>query len=351
MSMKSLLIAALTLLAAGLVFAQPDAVVQPGQGQGRGQRANLTAMLANAPVVTVEGTVQKIEQPAMGRAAGPVRAMLTTADGALSVVLSPAAYLTKIGLALKEGDKVKVTGWKVPLGQRTMLVTRQLVIGDNTYTFRDEKGNAAWENQLLTVTGTVKTLTTPAAGANGQPAPVICTLTTDQGDVNVSLAPQQRLTRLGLSLKEGDKVTVAGTSATRQEQQGIQAIRLTLGEKTYQLRDMPLQNAEKITVAGTIRRVQAGQAGEVRCVLANDKGSYLVTLAPSAYLTQIGLALKEGAQLSVDGWLVQGPQVQGAGQRGANFAGAVAARTVTADGKAYTLRDDTGKPAWNLPAK
>jgi hypothetical protein len=266
-------------------------------------------------------------------------------------MLSPAAYLTKIGLTLKEGDKIKVTGWKVTMRQRTMLLAQQVVIGDKTYTFRDEKGNAAWENQLVTVTGTVKTLTTPAAEANGQPAPVTCMLTTDQGDVNVSLAPQRRLTRLGLTLKEGDKVTVTGTNGARREQQGLQAIQVTLGDNTYQLREMPLQNAEKITVTGTIRRVQAGQTGEVRCGLATDKGNYLVSLAPTAYLTQIGLTLKEGAQISVDGWLVQGAQAQAAGRRRGDSAGTIAARTITVDGKAYTLRDDNGKAAWTPPAK
>ena len=256
-----------------------------------------------------------------------------------------------------------------------------------------ERTAAQAKAQVVTVTGTVKSLEEIAqpegagkrteAGAEGgqraegaaagkgerpaqREAIIGCTLTTEQGEVKVALAPQRMLDRLGLALKVGDTMTVTGTQNPRQGMQ-LLANAVECNGNTYTLRQPqnPLANAKPATATGTVKDLVLGegQKGGARLMLVTEDGQVPVNLCPAPYLQQIGLVLEEGKQITVNGWLPQPPAAAGregkaaqagregktaqAGREGKHQQGnMLIAREVVVDGKTFALRDENGKPAW-----
>jgi hypothetical protein len=232
--------------------------------------------------------------------------------------------------------------------------------------------------QAITITGTVKALEEiappeavkrlAAEGAAERPAakggadrpaqrePIIgCTLTTEQGEVSISLAPQRQLDKLGLKLKEGDTITVTGMKNPRLENVLV-AGAVEFDGKTYTLRQPknPLADAKQAAVSGSVKDLVLGEGerGMARFVLVTDAGPVLVLLGPAEQLAKTGLVLENGKQVTVSGWLPE-PRQTAAGRegkaapegRGGKQAQALIAREVTVDEKTYTLRDENGRPA------
>jgi hypothetical protein len=101
-----------------------------------------------SPVVTLDGTVK---QPSIlmqvDNQFGTEHVKLITDKGAMKVALAPRAYVKKIGLEVKGGEKITVTGWQVTRKGKTELIAQEIKVGDKTYTLRQADGQAAWEGQ------------------------------------------------------------------------------------------------------------------------------------------------------------------------------------------------------------
>ncbi|MHB0935956.1 MAG: hypothetical protein ACYC6A_06155 [Armatimonadota bacterium] len=158
--MRQMMVILLTVALVGIFVASAFAAGRGGgKGQGQGKR-NGACRLEQAEVVALEGTVTELVLPEPGQQRGqrqqgqrgPARFTLEGKDKQL-VHLGPPFYLAEIELALKDGDTVKVNGWKMTVDKETFVVAREVIAAEKTYTLRQEDGTPAW---------------TPRGGGRGQ---------------------------------------------------------------------------------------------------------------------------------------------------------------------------------------
>lgn len=113
-----------------------------------------------------------------------------------------------------------------------------------------------------TLTGAVEALVQPDAGTRG--GPVRFTLAIDGATTLVLLGPPPALKALGLSLANGTAVSVSGWPVTRDNQQMLITRTITVGEKTYTLRNAdgtPVWQGQCAKQQGQSGQCQRGQGG------------------------------------------------------------------------------------------
>jgi len=274
------------------------------------------------------------------------------------VELCAAAYLLKLGLTLKEGDKVTITGWQHKTKDGgSALIARDVTIDGKTYTLRNDAKKGVWEPkyEAATLDGTVKDLTqtTAATGekgkGKGQEVEVAFTLVSDAVQTKITLAPAPYLTQIGLTLKEGDKVSINGWKRTVFDDISFVVRSITLDGKTYVLRDDKLHAAwaaktQITTLQGTVKNLiqptatgKHQQHADISFTLTDANNVTVKTiLGPAKDIAQLGITLKEGDTVSVTG--LQTTTYD-------NLSSLVA-YTITVNGTAYTLRDPKGKVVW-----
>ncbi|OPZ81109.1 MAG: hypothetical protein BWY76_03141 [bacterium ADurb.Bin429] len=208
------------------------------------------------------------------------------------------------------------------------------------------------ERQAVTVSGTVKEV---KVGAKDREQLVHLLLETENGPVAVGLGPVPYLAKIGLKPQQGDKVAVNGWKLPKAEKAAVMARDLTVNGKTYTFRDAqgkpawsPFEFMPQVTVQGTIKEIvmperpQKPANGEKPAqrpqkmpgiVVTTDKGDVTIIGVPAPIVEKLGLKLEVGMKVSVTGW-----------QTGDAKAAVVMARTITANGKTITLRDEAGKP-------
>ena len=71
--------------------------------------------------------------------------MLRTELGDLTVHLGPTTFHRNQQLELAKGQEVKVFGSKVRYQGKDMLIAREITVGNETYLFRDPKGDPLWK--------------------------------------------------------------------------------------------------------------------------------------------------------------------------------------------------------------
>jgi hypothetical protein len=118
-----------------IVFAAGDVVAQGRRSAGKGP-ANYNA----AAEMTVKGAVEELKPgPRQG-----VHVMLKTADSTLELALGPSWYQTEKKYELAKGDQIEVVGAKSKVGNRDVLLVREIKKGSETMTFRDVNGFPKW---------------------------------------------------------------------------------------------------------------------------------------------------------------------------------------------------------------
>ncbi len=272
----------------GLVFtgmtltalAQPDA--QGAPPAGKRERPAQAQRQGDQPVITLAGLIKGITSPTPEKGMPMLSFGLVTADQTLQVTVAPPPFLQRIGLTLKDGAQVSVTGWKNPQQDQAGFVAREITLDGKAYPIRDEKGRLLGgefaDLPQVTLTGTVKEVILPDAEAHPAPPaagkakkerpqqkmPVVrFTLQTDKEAVMVVLGPPRLLEQLGLTLKDGAKVTVAGWKRITPKQTMVVAKEITVEGKTTVLRDAEGRPAIKPERAERPAR-ERKQAGEQR---------------------------------------------------------------------------------------
>jgi hypothetical protein len=99
--------------------------------------------------VTVTGTVEDIREMTgmSGMAGGSVRGMhlmLKTDKETFEVHLGPVTYLKEQKVDVAKGDTIEVSGARVTMGDRRVILARELRKGDQTWTLRDAEGRPRW---------------------------------------------------------------------------------------------------------------------------------------------------------------------------------------------------------------
>jgi hypothetical protein len=92
--------------------------------------------------VKVKGVIEDIRQ-VPGGAEGTQLAVKTDTKTIL-VYVGPGDFLKEIEVSFSKGDKVDVLGAKAPNSSDEKILAREITVGSNTFTLRDDKGIPVW---------------------------------------------------------------------------------------------------------------------------------------------------------------------------------------------------------------
>ena len=132
------------LLTAAALFSSSTLAVGQG-GMHRGADGMGMGQYDTAAEVTFSGTVDEVRQmPSPGSGPGGLHLMIR-GDGAVQeVAVGPASFVTSKRFNFEKGDSVTVTGAKMKLGPREVVVAREIKKGDQVLTLRDSRGVPLW---------------------------------------------------------------------------------------------------------------------------------------------------------------------------------------------------------------
>jgi hypothetical protein len=74
---------------------------------------------------------------------------LTIKDGEaiIHIYMCPKPFEDEMGISFSKGDQISVTGSKIKYQDAEVILARELVKGEDTLLFRDEKGTPVWNTQ------------------------------------------------------------------------------------------------------------------------------------------------------------------------------------------------------------
>jgi hypothetical protein len=125
---STLCVFAALLLVAQLAFAQ--------------KAANTGPKYDAANEVKVKGIVEDVRE-VPGDFEG-VHLVVKTDKGDVLVHVAPAAFLKDIDTSFKKGDEISVVGAKAPNTTEEEVLAREITVGTNSCTLRDDKGVPVW---------------------------------------------------------------------------------------------------------------------------------------------------------------------------------------------------------------
>ena len=94
----------------------------------------------------VKGVVQEMKQVGEGHAA-LMHLVVKSATDTIDVYLCPQQFIKDMGIELKAGDEVEITGSPVVDNGVSGILAREVVKGTDTYVLRDDKGVPVWNWQ------------------------------------------------------------------------------------------------------------------------------------------------------------------------------------------------------------
>jgi DNA/RNA endonuclease YhcR with UshA esterase domain len=108
---------------------------RPVSGQG-------AALYNPAEEITVKGVVREVQEFDCPVSEGELgsHVMLKTSDGTWQVHLAPVRVMAGQKLTFAPGDQLQVIGSKIKVNGTKGVIAREVVRGNETYTFRDPSG-------------------------------------------------------------------------------------------------------------------------------------------------------------------------------------------------------------------
>ena len=121
------------------------ALALPLAAAGPKPQANDAPKYDPATETTIKGTVQEIKTFAC-KLGGPsgYHLELKTEKGVVEVHVAAGKYLTDYQFQFAVGDEVEVVGSLIQMDGKDAFLARSIKKGQNTYVFRDPKGNPLW---------------------------------------------------------------------------------------------------------------------------------------------------------------------------------------------------------------
>jgi hypothetical protein len=132
--MNSGLLSKVLFIVAVLVFGLPLGLAQSASKTG--PKYDL------ASEVKVKGVIEDIREVS-GGVAGTQLSVKTDAKTIL-VYVGPGDFLKEIEVSFNKGDQVNVIGAKSPNATDDEILAREITVGSNTFTLRDDKGVPIW---------------------------------------------------------------------------------------------------------------------------------------------------------------------------------------------------------------
>ena len=93
--------------------------------------------------VKIKGTIDEVKEMSMGKEVG-IHLMVKTDKETIEVRLCPSGYLKDFEVQFAKGQQVEVTGSKIKVDDKDVILAREVVQGNNTVTLRDKQGGPVW---------------------------------------------------------------------------------------------------------------------------------------------------------------------------------------------------------------
>ena len=132
-----------------ILFVSTDSFAQRGMkwqgGGGWSMGSKYVRMYDPKTVETINGAVMNVERitPMKGISYG-VHLMLKTDKETVSVHLGPAWFIENQDVKIKPNDKLEVTGSRINLEGKPVIIAAEVKKKDQTLKLRDESGFPAW---------------------------------------------------------------------------------------------------------------------------------------------------------------------------------------------------------------
>ena len=114
--------------------------------QSAGQKAAETSMPKYdvSKEVKIKGIIEDVKEMSMGKGEVGIHLMVKTDKETIEVRLCPSGYLKDFEVAFTKGQQVEVTGSRIKVDDRDVILAREVVQGNNTVTLRDKQGGPVW---------------------------------------------------------------------------------------------------------------------------------------------------------------------------------------------------------------
>jgi DNA polymerase III alpha subunit len=123
-------LAATMFLLASLVMAQKNAAEAPKYDV--------------AKEVTIKGAVEEIKEVPNPKGQIGIYLMVKSGSEILEVRLCPNSFLKEFELVFKKGDQLTITGSKVRVDEKDVILAREIELGNSRITLRDKEGVPVW---------------------------------------------------------------------------------------------------------------------------------------------------------------------------------------------------------------
>jgi DNA/RNA endonuclease YhcR with UshA esterase domain len=94
--------------------------------------------------VTLTGTIDDVKDFTAAKGEVGTLLVLKTSAETIDVRLCPNSFLKEFEVTFNKGDKVEVTGSKVTIEDKPVILAREIVLGNNTLVLRDKQGVPVW---------------------------------------------------------------------------------------------------------------------------------------------------------------------------------------------------------------
>ncbi len=94
--------------------------------------------------VKIKGTIDDVKEMPMGKGEVGIHLMVKTDKETIEVRLCPSGYLKDFEVAFSKGQQIEVTGSRIKVDDKEVILAREVVQGNNTVTLRDKQGGPVW---------------------------------------------------------------------------------------------------------------------------------------------------------------------------------------------------------------
>lgn len=130
--MRSIEMAASILLGVSAVLAQA-----PGLGRGM-------PIYNPTTEITAKGSVEEVQTVQQTGRWGGVHLSLKTDTGNIEVHLGPSSFISRKQFSFNKGDQIEVLGSKVKIGEKDVLIAREVTKENKTLVLRNSQGIPEW---------------------------------------------------------------------------------------------------------------------------------------------------------------------------------------------------------------
>jgi hypothetical protein len=97
-----------------------------------------------AKEVTIKGVVEEIKEVPNPKGQIGIYLMVKSGAEILEVRLCPNSFLKEFEVAFKKGDQLMITGSKVRVEEKDVILAREIEFGNNKIVLRDQQGVPVW---------------------------------------------------------------------------------------------------------------------------------------------------------------------------------------------------------------